>query len=513
MRHSEQSLATKVTRKASPPSMSLREAAAAAGDLVLGLRGDPEVRIGGLAFDWRLVPDEGHMFFCVDVVVDGHRLAPSVVESGAASLCVESPLDLGVPELIVSDVRVAMARIASEFYRRPADDLTLLGVTGTSGKTTTALLLESILRADGRTTGLIGTQWWRFDGEEQLSAWTTPEAPVLHWLLADMRDHGVDSVALEVSSHGLRLKRVEGLLFTSAVFTNLSHDHLDFHADMDDYFEAKRLLFEPERAEGGAVNVDDPYGRRLMKSVEVPCFGFGLSGEADVRAEQVQMNPGGSEFLLATPAGRIEVTTPLPGMFNVSNCLGAAAGALRAGIGLEAIRAGLESVTYVPGRFERIDLGQPFAVVVDYAHAPGSFETVLRTARMLASPEGRLVCVFGCGGSCDRSKRPVMGRLAGRLADRVVLTSDNPRFEDPGFIIAEVLEGLLSERVCDEDAVLPDRRKAIAHALSLAHEGDVVVIAGKGAEQNQDVRGRRVPFDDRDVTRLALEELGWDGSS
>lgn len=511
MRHSEQSLATKVTRKASPRGMSLREVAAVAGDLVLDLRGDAEAHIGGLAYDWRFVP-EGHLFFCIDVVIDGHRLAPSAVESGAAALCVESPMELGVPELIVSDVRLAMARIAPDFYGRPADDLTLLGVTGTSGKTTTVLLLESILRADGRTTGLIGSQWWRIDGEEQPSAWTTPEAPVLHWLLADMHDHGVDSVALEVSSHGLRLKRVEGLLFTSAVFTNLSHDHLDFHADMDDYFEAKRSLFEPERAAGGAVNVDDPYGSRLMETVEVPCLGFGLSTEADVRAEQVQMDPGGTEFLLVTPVGRIEVTTPLLGLFNVYNCLGAAAGALGAGVGLEAIKTGLQSLTYVPGRFERIDLGQPFEVVVDYAHAPSSFETLLRTARMLASPEGRLVCVFGCGGSCDRSKRPVMGALAGRMADRVVITSDNPRFEDPGFIIAEVLEGFLSEGVGDAEAVLPDRRRAIAHALSLAHEGDVVVIAGKGAEQSQDVRGRKLPFDDREVTRLALRELGWDGS-
>jgi UDP-N-acetylmuramoyl-L-alanyl-D-glutamate--2,6-diaminopimelate ligase len=511
MRHPEQSLTTKVTRKAGPRSISLREAAASAGDVVVGLRGDPETRIGGLAYDWRLVP-EGHMFFCIAVVVDGHALAPSAVESGAAALCVESPLDLGVPELIVGDVRLAMARIAAEFYRRPADDLTLLGVTGTSGKTTTALLLESILRADGRTTGLIGSQWWRIDGEDQLSAWTTPEAPVLHWLLSDMRDRGVDSVALEVSSHGLRLKRIEGLLFASAVFTNLSHDHLDFHADLDDYFEAKRSLFDPERIAGGAVNVDDPYGSRLMKSLEVPGLGFGLSREADVRAEQVMTNVGGSKFQLVTPGGRIEVTTPLVGMFNVYNCLGAAAGALRAGIGLEAIGAGIESLTHVPGRFERIDLGQPFAVVVDYAHAPSSFETLLRTARMLGSPQGRLVCVFGCGGSCDRSKRPVMGGLAARLANLVVLTSDNPRFEDPGFIIAEVLQGLLLEGAGDAEAVLPDRREAIAHALSLAHEGDVVVIAGKGAEQSQDVLGRKLPFDDREVTRQALGELGWDGA-
>jgi UDP-N-acetylmuramoyl-L-alanyl-D-glutamate--2,6-diaminopimelate ligase len=487
----------------------LGDLAAAGGDVVLAVAGDPATPITGLAYDWRCVP-AGHMFCCIETVVDGHRLAASAIESGAVALCVESATGLGVPEIVVSDARTAMARMATAFYGRPADELDLLAVTGTNGKTTTSLLLESILRADGRSTGVIGSLWWRIGDDERSSAWTTPEAPVLHWLLADMRAHGVRSVVMEVTSHGLRLKRVEGLRFASAVFTNLSHDHLDFHTDMDDYFAAKRSLFVAERAARGAINVDDRYGRVLKEEAEIPCLGFGMSADADVRADNISVGRSGSAFRIATPCGAVDVTTPLVGSFNVYNCLAAATGALQANVALEAIAAGIAAVSDVPGRFEQISLGQPFSVVVDYAHTPHSLEVVLKTARLFASAEGRVICVFGCGGGRDRSKRALMGALAGRLADLVVVTSDNPRFDDPAVLVADVLAGVLSERICEDDAILPDRREAIAHALATARAGDVVVIAGKGAEQSQQVRGRNIPFDDRVVVRTVLNELGWD---
>lgn len=494
-----------------PLSRSLGELAAAAGELVLGIEGDPGTHVAGLAYDCRYVPPD-HLFFCIDPDIDVQRLAAMSVDAGAVAVCVETPTNAPVPEIVVSDARAAMARMAAEFYGHPADGLTLLAVTGTNGKTTTALLLESILRADSRNTGLIGSLWWRFDGEEESSAWTTPEAPVLHWLLHRMRARGVDSVAMEVTSHGTALGRVDGLRFRSSVFTNLSHDHLDFHSDMDAYFDAKRALFAPERTDAAAVNVDDPYGRMLKERAEVPTLGFGTAQDAEVRAEGVRVGPEGSRFAIAMPSGRVEISTRLVGAFNVQNCLAAAAGAFQAGIALDSIASGLSELDQVPGRFERIDLGQSFAVIVDYAHTPHSFETLLRTTRSLLVREGRLICLFGCGGDCDRTKRPIMGALAGRLADVAVITTDNPRFEDPRTIAADVLGGLLAERVGDADTMILDRREAIGHALGMARPGDVVVIAGKGAEQSQYVRGERMPLDDREVARQALRDLGWDGS-
>ena len=333
----------------------------------------------------------------------------------------------------------------------------------------------------------------------------------LQALLADIRAHDVKTVAMEVTSHGLALHRVEGLRFAAAAFTNLTQDHLDFHAGMEDYFEAKRSLFKPGRVERAAVNVDDPYGRKLKGSIEVPCIGFGASEDADLRPIGVELSPARTEFVAVSKAHELKISTSLIGAFNVSNCLAAAATALQAGIEPAAIEQGITDLQAVPGRFESIDAGQPYSVVVDYAHTPDSLDNVLRAARRLAqSSGGRVLCAFGCGGDRDRGKRPLMGAVAARNADVVVVTSDNPRSEDPEAIIEAIVEGFASVRPDGADAVLPDRREAIATVLSMASPGDVVVIAGKGHETGQQFADRTIPFDDRDVARVLLAEQGWE---
>jgi len=490
---------------------SLADLAAAAPDLVVGDVAE-DVTLTGVRYDSRAV-QAGDLFFCVPGArSDGHDFAADAVAAGAAALVVERPTGTGVPELVVSDARKAMAVLSAAFFGNPAAELALFGVTGTNGKTTTAYLLESILSAEGYDTGLIGTIETRIGTERRAGVRTTPESLDLQRVLAEMRDARVHAVAMEVTSHALALGRVEGLCFTSAGFTNLSQDHLDFHADMEDYFEAKRSLFRPDRAERGAVNVDDSYGRKLFESAHIPCISFGLAPDADVRAENAELRPDGSSFDLVTPAGRTRVSVCLAGSFNIYNCLAAAAMAVQDDLSLGAIAGGLASVTSVPGRFESVSRGQPFAVIVDYAHTPDSLDNVLRAARRLADAQrssGRVLCVFGCGGDRDRGKRPLMGAVAARLADHVVVTSDNPRSEDPMAIIDEILEGVVAHCSGPPDVVLPDRREAIAEALHEARAGDVVVIAGKGHETGQQFATVTHPFDDRLVAAEELDALGW----
>ena len=471
-----------------------------------------DVEVNGVSYDSRKVAP-GDLFFCVPgSVTDGHRYAPAAAEAGAAALVVERPTVTGVPEVRVSDARRAMALLSAAFFGDPAEDLTLLGVTGTNGKTTTVFLLDAILRAAGMSTGLIGTIETRIGDTTRPGVRTTPESLDLQALFAEMRDAGAEAVAMEVTSHALSLGRVEGVRYTAAGFTNLSQDHLDFHADMEEYFEAKRSLFVPGRADRGAVNVDDPYGRRLFDSVPVPCIGFGHSPDATIRAENVELRPNGTTFDLVTPHGTANLSLALAGAFNVYNSLAAAAVALQAGVRLDAVVEGLSTIRSVPGRFESIDRGQPFAVVVDYAHTPDSLDNVLRAARHLSEVQGndgRVLCVFGCGGDRDRGKRPLMGAVVARLADYCVVTSDNPRSEEPRSIIDEILEGVIAERPNGPDAVLVDRREAIGEALTEARPGDVVVIAGKGHETGQQFADVTVPFDDRLVAAELLDAQGW----
>jgi UDP-N-acetylmuramoyl-L-alanyl-D-glutamate--2,6-diaminopimelate ligase len=455
------------------------------------------VDIQELAYDARAV-SPGALFFCVPGSrADGHEFAAEAVASGAVALVVERPLELEVPQFVVADARRAMGVAADEFFERPTEELELAGVTGTNGKTTTAFLLYSILAADGRRPGLLGTIESRVGGERRPALRTTPEAIDLQRSFREMLESGDRSCAMEATSHGSELGRLDRVRFSALVFTNLTQDHLDFHGTIERYFDAKRRLFTDERPPAG-INVGDPYGRRLAEELRGHdrLLTFGFADDAELRPEALDLGPRGARFT----AGGLELETRLRGRFNVENVLGAVAAARLLLIDDEAIARGVRELRGVPGRFEAVDEGQPFAVLVDYAHTPDSLENVLRTARDLA--QNRLICVFGCGGDRDRGKRPLMGRIASELADLAIVTSDNPRSEEPGAIVDEVLAGIGGGAAVE---VEPDRRAAIALALSRARPGDSVVIAGKGHEQGQEFEdGRKVPFDDREVAREEL---------
>ena len=466
------------------------------------IRGDEVILVQGVAFDARRVED-GALFFCVPgSSADGHSFAAEAVRSGAAALVVERWLDLEVPQVLVPSVREAMGPMSAAALGRPASGLTLVGITGTNGKTTVVHLLDRIFREAGLTTGTIGTVGGHIAGEEVTLARTTPEAPDLHGLFARMRDAGVSIVAMEVSSHALEQRRVGGVVFDVGVFTNLSQDHLDHHGSMEAYFAAKASLFQRDRIRHAVVNVDDPWGRRLMEEMAddaPPTTTFGLEGAADVRATDVRVGPEGIAFRLD---GRT-VGSPLRGAFNASNVLAAIVAATTVGIDVDVAVRGVAHVDRVAGRMEPIDVGQDFLVVVDYAHTPDSIRTVLAAARPLAT--GRVIVVFGCGGDRDRAKRFPMGAAATEGADLTVITTDNPRSEDPQTIIAEVERGAAAAG--GRYVVEPDRRAAVRLALEQAHPGDVVVVAGKGHETEQEWDGRSIPFDDRVVVREELEAM------
>jgi len=452
----------------------------------------PDVVISALAYSSESVVP-GALFFCVPGFrADGHDFAADAVKRGAAALVCERPLGLGVPALVVPSVRAAMPEVAARFYGDPTRELKVVGVTGTNGKTTTAFLVRALLEAAGIPTGLLGTVKSVVGGADEPVERTTPEAIDLQATFRRMLDAGDRACAMEVSSHALELGRAEGIHFACRIFTNLTQDHLDFHETMEAYFAAKARLFEG--GEGArVVNVDDEYGRRLAEGSTT----YGIDREADYRGRDIHFDPAGSSFVVDTPAGPLDLETRLPGLFNVQNVLAAVAAAGSLGVEAETIRAALTRADRVPGRFEPVDEGQEFTVLVDYAHTPEALDNVLRAAREIT--RGRLHVVFGAGGDRDRGKRPLMGGVAGRLADRVIVTSDNPRSEDPEAIVDEVMAGAPdAEREVD-------RRLAIARAVESAAPGDVVVIAGKGHEQGQEFEGgRKEPFDDVTVAREAL---------
>jgi UDP-N-acetylmuramoyl-L-alanyl-D-glutamate--2,6-diaminopimelate ligase len=467
--------------------MTLREVLGAAA------RDAPPVDVTALAYDNRLVTP-GTLFFCVPGFTrDGHDFAPDAIARGASALVVERPLRLGVPEVRVDDVRAAMAPAAARLHGDPTATLRAVGITGTNGKTTTAFLVRGLLEAAGRRTGMVGTVTAVVGGAERPMVRTTPEAIDLQRMFAEMRDGGDEAVVMEVSSHALALHRADAIHWDVAVFTNLTQDHLDFHPAMEDYFLAKRRLFEsgPEVA---VINVDDPYGERL--AAEFPdAVRIGIdSPTAQLRATGIAGDATGSTFT----ADGLALRSPLPGRFNVLNVLGAVAAVRALGVDDETIAAALPQAARVPGRFEPVDEGQPFAVLVDYAHTPDSLENVLRAARPLTT--GRVITVFGAGGDRDRAKRPLMGAVVRELSDVAIVTSDNPRSEDPEAIIAAVVEG-----AGPGAEVEVDRRAAIERAIGMAEPGDVVLVAGKGHEQGQEFEGgRKVPFDDVTVAREAL---------
>src|SRR5438034_2224988 len=440
------------------------------------------VEIGDLAYDARTV-GPGSLFFCVPGSrADGHDFAEQAVADGAVALVVERPLDLDVPQLVVPDARRAMGPVADEFFGRPSEELQVAGVTGTNGKTTTAFLIYSILAAAGRRPGLLGTIESRVGGERRPAIRTTPEAIDVQRALREMLDVGDRSCAMEATSHGSELGRLERVRFAALVFTNLSQDHLDFHGTMERYFEAKRRLFL-DAPPPAAINIGNEWGRRLAADrPDALTFGFA----DDAQLGPVELNG---------------IDLKLRGRFNAENALGALAAGRLLGIDDDAITRGLEAIRGVPGRFESVAEGQPFEVIVDYSHKPEALESVLRTARELTN--GRVICVFGCGGDRDRGKRPLMGRIASELADLAIVTSDNPRSEEPQAIIDEILAGVTAEV-----EVEPDRAAAIERAISTADDGDVVLIAGKGHEQGQEFADRTIPFDDREVARDVLRRLG-----
>jgi UDP-N-acetylmuramoyl-L-alanyl-D-glutamate--2,6-diaminopimelate ligase len=482
---------TPVGRSISPNDLgcvtgvTLDSRAVAPGDLYVAL---PGTRVHGAAF-------------CADAVAAG-AVAVLTDPDGRARAA-----QTGVPVFVLADPRGKLGEVSCWVYGNPSSRLTLIGVTGTSGKTTSTYLLESGLRAAGHQTGLIGGVQTRIGTDQLPSTLTTPEAPDLQALFAVMAERGVTAAAMEVSSHSLALGRVAGTSFDVAVFTNLSQDHLDFHADLEDYFRAKASLFMPPVL--GVINIDDKYGRRLASSALVPITTFSAAGkpEADWRAIDVRSGADGSTFRVIGPGGvEADVSVGLAGVFNVANALGAVVALVEAGVGLEDAVAGIAACPGVPGRLERVPAaGLDITAFVDYSHKPGAVEAVLRSLRPVT--QGSLIIVLGCGGDRDRGKRPMMGAAAASLADVAILTSDNPRSEDPLAILAAMLDGVLSVPPVTRARVIiePDRAAAIAQAVALAVPGDVIVVAGKGHETGQYVAGAVLPFDDRAVTASALE--------
>jgi UDP-N-acetylmuramoyl-L-alanyl-D-glutamate--2,6-diaminopimelate ligase len=460
--------------------------------LLLSTRGDLTVDVIDVTMDSRAVIP-GALFACVPGGrADGHLFAPAAVRSGAVALLCERPLDLPVAQVVVTSVRRAIGPVASAVHGDPSQQLVVVGVTGTNGKTTTCALLSGILAAHGWPATSVGTL---------TQTRTTPEAPDLHRSLADMVASGERAVAMEVSSHALDQHRVDGVSFAAAIFTNLTQDHLDYHQTMERYFEAKASLFAPERTPVAVINRDDPWGRRLLNRVAearaggaaIELIDFGIDD-----AESLEMDVAGSRFRWQGQPVRLRIG----GRFNVLNALGAARCALALGVTPEEVAQGLDQVESVAGRFEPVEAGQDFTVLVDYAHTPDGLGKALAAARELTT--GRLIIVFGAGGDRDHDKRHLMGETAARLADLAIVTSDNPRSEDPVAIIAQVMAGVAES---EQATIVEDRADAIETALFIAERGDVVVIAGKGHEKVQEIGGRIRPFDDAEVARRALVRL------
>lgn len=476
---------------------------------VLQVQGSSNVEIRSLAYDSRRA-GAGCLFFAIEGArADGHRFIDQVLEQGAVGVVSEreSPPAFGYVWLRVAKIRRALAEMGRAFYGDPDSQLRLIGITGTNGKTTTAYLVRSVLEASGINTGLLGTIEYRIAGRSTPAQHTTPESLDLAEELAEHAKSGGRAAVMEVSSHALAQERVWGFRFAAAVFTNLTGDHLDYHHDMESYFAAKRRLFEGEGApppELGVVNLDDPWGKRLLELAQPRQITYGIESNAQVKPKHFTLNRDGIRATIGVGDGKIDIESSLLGRPNLQNILAAVALAEGLGIARESIQQGIANLRGVPGRFERISEGQPFTVLVDYAHTHDALRNALATARDLT--RNRLIVVFGCGGERDRTKRPLMGEAAGTMSDSAVLTSDNPRSEDPILIMNDVLVGL--QKANRPYLAEVDREKAIRAALEQAREGDVVLIAGKGHETYQVLKEGPIPFDDREVARRVLDEMG-----
>ena len=502
------------TRPEHPPRTPLREVVDWLGAEAQVSGGPPAGEVTGVTLSSRSVVPGDIYVAPQGASAHGAQYAAQAVEAGARAVLTDPTgaeicraAGLAVPVVVVPHPRAVVGGLAARVYGNPAEHLRLVGVTGTQGKTTTTRLAEAALQAGGTKAAVIGTVGTRIDGVDVRSALTTPEAPDLHALFAVMRERGVEGCAMEVSSHALVMGRVDGVVFDVAAFTNLGRDHLDFHADVEDYFRAKAGLFTPDRARTALVNVDDAHGRRLRDTVEVPVRTFSTAGaEADWQAVDVEPHGTGSAFTVRHGVEEHRTSITLPGAFNVSNALCALAILAEAGFDLATLASSLSAVPGVPGRLEPVEAGQSFLAVVDYAHKPDAVEAALTTLR--AATEGRLLVVIGAGGDRDKGKRPVMGEIAARLSDVLVVTDDNPRSEEPAAIRGEVMAGAVEVGAADRAEVhdVGDRAAAIRLAVSLAGPGDTVVVAGKGHETGQEVAGTEHPFDDRVELRAALLE-------
>ncbi len=481
---------------------------------VVRVTGPAKARIQSIACDSRKVI-EGSLFFALrGEKADGFEFAKGAIERGAIAVASSHarPADISDRvawiELRAGNERRALAVASANFYGRPAEALKLVGVTGTNGKTTTTFLIDSILRAAGSSTGLIGTTGYRTPKGSREALNTTPESLDLQQMFAEVRDAGGTHVVLEASSHALAMDRLWGCHFAVAAFTNLTRDHMDYHKDFEDYFQAKRRLFEGTGAgapEVAVINADDAYGERL-EGLARKTITYGLKSGADLVGRGVSLGFGGTEFVVESREGKLRIQSPLVGRINVYNCLAAIGAGLGLGISPATIEAGIAAVDGVPGRFQRVDEGQPFLVIVDYAHTDDALRNLISTAREL-SPSGRIITVFGAGGERDRTKRPLMGEAAGSMSDVVVLTSDNPRGEDPLLIINDVAVGL--QRVNAKYRAEPDRERALEIALDEARAGDIVLLAGKGHETYQVLREGKIDFDDREKARAILRRKGY----
>ncbi|HVB36683.1 MAG TPA: UDP-N-acetylmuramoyl-L-alanyl-D-glutamate--2,6-diaminopimelate ligase [Candidatus Acidoferrales bacterium] len=480
------------------------------------MEGPVDVDIRAVAYDSRKVTP-GALFFALQgEKEDGNRYAPNALERGAIAIASEQKRPSGITEniawieMLPGAQRRVLATVGAKFYGQPANALQLVGVTGTNGKTTTTYLIDSVLRAAGKKTGLIGTIGYRTPRGSRDAVNTTPESLDLQQMFTEIRDEGGSAVAMETSSHALAMDRLWGCHFAAAVFTNLTRDHLDYHKTFEEYFAAKRRLFEGTGAgpaDVAIVNTDDPYGHQL-EGLAVRTLPYGLKNGAEITTKKYQLAFSGLEFTAQTPAGKIEVQSKLVGKINVYNILAAIGAGIALQIPNAAIERGIQELESVPGRFERIAEGQPFLVIVDYAHTDDALRNLISTARELC-PENRVITVFGAGGDRDRTKRPLMGEAAGNLSDMVVLTSDNPRSEDPLRIINDVLVGL--QKTGKKYRVEAERGKAIEIALDEAQPGDIVLLAGKGHEAYQILKEGTIEFDDRQVARQKLRERGYGG--
>jgi UDP-N-acetylmuramoyl-L-alanyl-D-glutamate--2,6-diaminopimelate ligase len=471
-----------------------------------------DLEIRQVACDSRKVKPRALFFALHGAQSDGNAFARDAVSRGAAAIASEEAAPASIPSSVawirVREARKALAVTAANFLGHPAEALQLVAVTGTNGKTTTSSLVDSIVKASGAKTGLFGTIAYHTPLGEYPAPNTTPESVDLQGFLAEIRDAGGRFAVLEASSHSLAMDRLWGCHFAAAVFTNLTREHLDYHKTFEDYFAAKKKLFEGTGAgapDVAVINTDDQYGKRLTGPAKKTVT-YGLESDADITTKKFQLTFNGLAFTAQTPSGKVQVASSLVGRINVYNILAAIGAAQALGLATQVIEAGIRNLESVSGRFQRIDLGQPYFVIVDYAHTDDALENLIRTAREL-NPKGRIITLFGCGGGKDRTKRPVMGEVTGRLSDLTILSSDNPRAEDPLKIISDIIVGL--QKTSGKYLIEPDREKAIGVAMDEARAGDIVLLAGKGHENYQILADRTMPFDDRDVARRALRERGY----